>query len=82
MKGMGMARYIYNCYGKKGCIGYFESTPEEDSLDMVDGQMVVGFTGAGYLAFWKRCKEFERACNGKRERSLITDLYTGEEKVW
>lgn len=35
------------------------------------------------LAFWKRCKDFERGLKrGKPVRSVITDTYTGEEKVW
>ena len=77
-----MGRYIYSCEGKGICIGYLESTSDEDRLDMVGDQMAVGFTGAGYLAFWKRCKEFEQKVCGKRQRSVVTDTFTGEEKVW
>ena len=36
----------------------------------------------GYLAFWKRCKEQELHLAWSRARSVITDTYTGEEKVW
>ena len=78
-----MARYVYSCKSKNGeCIGYLESTTEEDKLDMVDDQMAVGFTGNGYLQFWKRCKESELALTEKPYRSVITDTYTGDEKVW
>lgn len=78
-----MARYVYSCESKSGeCIGYFESTTEEDKLEMVDDQMAVGFTGNGYLQFWKRCKESELALTEKPYRSVITDTYTGDEKVW
>ena len=41
--------------------------------------------GNRYLAFWKRCKERERgllAAYPRPCRSVITDTYTGEEKVW
>ncbi len=78
-----MSRYVYSCKGATCCLGYLESTTEEDKLDMVENQMAVGFTGNGYLAFWKRCKDFERGLKrGKPVRSVITDTYTGEEKVW
>lgn len=77
-----MARYNYSCTVNGECVAYFESTTEEDKLDMVDDQMAVRFTGNGYLAFWKRCKEFERSVQGEDRRSVILDTYTGEEKVW
>lgn len=77
-----MARYAYSCESGNGkCLLYLESTTEEDKLDMAGDQTAVGFTGNGYLAFWKRCKEAERELHGRR-RSVITDTYTGEEKVW
>lgn len=81
-----MSRYVYSCCEADGCLLlYLESTVEEDKLDMVENQMAVGFTGNGYLAFWKRCKERERgllAAYPRPCRSVITDTYTGEEKVW
>lgn len=77
-----MERYNYSCTVNGECVGYLESTTEEDKLDMVDDQMAVRFTGNGYLAFWKRCKEFERSVQGEDRRSVILDTYTGEEKVW
>lgn len=77
-----MARYVYTCEGESGCLDYFESTTEEDKMDMVENQTAVAFTGNGYLAFWKRCKEAERDLSETRLRSVITDTYTGEEKVW
>ena len=81
-----MSRYVYSCCKADGCLLlYLESTVEEDKLDMVENQMAVGFTGNGYLAFWKRCKERERgllAAYPRPCRSVITDTYTGEEKVW
>ena len=49
---------------------------------MVEDQTAVGFNGNGYLAFWKRCKEFERNVPGGKRESVITDTYTGDEKVW
>ena len=77
-----MARYVYSCKSKNGeCIGYLESTTEEDKLDMVGDEMAVGFTGNGYLQFWKRCKESEFTVGRKFFRSVITDTYTGDEKV-
>lgn len=80
-----MARYVYSCESSRypgKCIGYLESTTEEDKLDMVEDQTAVRFTGNGYLAFWRRCKEFERNLTERPYRSVITDTYTGEEKVW
>lgn len=75
-----MARYIYSCTVNGECVGYLESTNDEDKLDMMEDQVCVGFTGNGYLAFWKRCKDFERTVQGDKH-SVITDTYTGEEKV-
>ena len=54
-----MARYVYTrevagMEGKSVMDGYLESTPEEDRMDMAGDQIMVGFTGNGYLAFWKR----------------------------
>lgn len=78
-----MARYAYSCESEDGrCLLYLESTTEEEKADRAGNQTMVGFTGNGYLAFWKRCKEAERELHGKRHRSVITDTYTGEEKVW
>lgn len=77
-----MARYVYSCEDEEGCMAYDESTSEEDAMDTVNAGVFVGFTGNGYLAFWKRCKESERKLRRKRRRSVITDTYTGEEKVW
>lgn len=79
-----MARYVYSCERNGRCVGYLESTTEEDKLDMVEDQTAVGFTGNGYLAFWRRCKEYELGLpKGKKpERSVVTDTYTGEERVW
>lgn len=77
-----MGRYIYSCTVNGKCVGYLESTTEEDKLDMVEDQTAVGFNGNGYLAFWKRCKEFERNIPGGKRESVITDTYTGDEKVW
>lgn len=78
-----MARYAYSCEAEDGeCLLYLESTPEEERLDEVNAGVFVGFTGNGYLGFWKRCKESEGGLRRKRRRSVITDTYTGEEKVW
>ncbi|OLR56226.1 hypothetical protein BHK98_09210 [Hornefia porci] len=82
-----MARYIYTreatgIDGRHVMDGYLESSPEEDKMDMVEDQMMVGFTGNGYLAFWKRCKEQELSQAANRARSVITDTYTDEEKIW
>ena len=82
-----MARYVYTrevagMEGKSVMDGYLESTPEEDRMDMAGDQIMVGFTGNGYLAFWKRCREQELHLACSRARSVITDTYTGEEKVW
>lgn len=78
-----MARYVYSASDRDGrCIGYLESTDEEERLDMVGDQIAVRFTGNGYLAFWRRCREFERALGGDRFSSEIDDTYTGESKSW
>lgn len=80
-----MARYVYTCEDRDSgeVLVYLESTPEEDALDEVNAGVLVGFTGNGYLSFWKRCKEAALSLTGHGlRRSVITDTYTGEEKVW
>lgn len=64
-----------------GCIQYMESSTEEDKEDYNDGDLLIDFTGNGYLKFWKRCKMW--CWNNTRNltgEGIITDLYTGEEK--
>lgn len=72
-----MARYVYTCEDRDSgeVLVYLESTPEEDALDEVN-------PGSGYLSFWKRCKEAAQSFIVYVRRSVITDTYTGEEKVW
>ena len=71
-----MSRYVYSCCEADGCLLlYLESTVEEDKLDMVENQMAVGFTGNGYLAFWKRCKERERGLSAPMPLGYHRHIY-------
>lgn len=74
-----MARYCYSYVLDGECVHYLESTTEEDMLESID-DIDVCF-GPGYLEFWKRCRQAQRALP-KGGKSTITDTYTGEQKVW
>ena len=52
-----------------------------------DDAIAVGFSGNGYLSFWTRCRRAAEALpNGVKYaaggRCVITDTFTGEEKIW
>lgn len=64
-----------------------ESEPAEDAMDEFDDEIAVGFSGNGYLSFWTRCRRAAEALpNGVKYaaggRCVITDTFTGEEKIW
>lgn len=78
-----MARYTYTASDKGGkCVGYLESTTDEEKLDVIGDEIAVGFTGNGYLRFWRRCKELELTLDCELAASEIIDTYTGESKRW
>ena len=75
-----MARYHYTRENENGVVLYLESEPAEDEI-------AVGFSGNGYLSFWTRCRRAAEALpNGLKYaaggRCVITDTFTGEEKIW
>lgn len=75
-----MARYHYTRENENGVVLYLESEPAEDAI-------AVGFSGNGYLSFWTRCRRAAEALpNGVKYaaggRCVITDTFTGEEKIW
>lgn len=56
-------------------------------MDEFDDEIAVGFSGNGYLSFWTRCRRAAEALpNGLKYaaggRCVITDTFTGEEKIW
>lgn len=76
-----MSRYVFSAVNLRGeCVEYLESTSEEDKKDMTEELVCVGFTGNGYLDFWKRCKESVADSTADGIICTITDTYTGEEK--
>ena len=82
-----MARYHYTRENKNGVVLYLESEPAEDAMDEFDDEIAVGFSGNGYLSFWTRCRKAAEALpNGLKYaaggRCVITDTFTGEEKIW
>jgi len=84
---MGMARYHYTRENENGVVLYLESEPAEDAMDEFDDEIAVGFSGNGYLSFWTRCRKAAEALpNGLKYaaggRCVITDTFTGEEKIW
>lgn len=84
---MSMARYHYTRENENGVVLYLESEPAEDAMDEFDDEIAVGFSGNGYLSFWTRCRRAAEALpNGLKYaaggRCVITDTFTGEEKIW
>ena len=84
---MNMARYHYTRENENGVVLYLESEPAEDAMDEFDDEIAVGFSGNGYLRFWTRCRRAAEALpNGLKYaaggRCVITDTFTGEEKIW
>ena len=84
---MNMARYHYTRENENGVVLYLESEPAEDAMDEFDDEIAVGFSGNGYLSFWTRCRRAAEALpNGVKYaaggRCVITDTFTGEEKIW
>ena len=84
---MSMARYHYTRENENGVVLYLESEPAEDAMDVSDDAIAVGFSGNGYLSFWTRCRRAAEALpNGVKYaaggRCVITDTFTGEEKIW
>ena len=84
---MSMARYHYTRENENGVVLYLESEPAEDAMDEFDDEIAVGFSGNGYLRFWTRCRRAAEALpNGLKYaaggRCVITDTFTGEEKIW
>lgn len=84
---MSMARYHYTRENENGVVLYLESEPAEDAMDVSDDAIAVGFSGNGYLSFWTRCRRAAEALpNGLKYaaggRCVITDTFTGEEKIW
>lgn len=84
---MNMARYHYTRENENGVVLYLESEPAEDAMDEFDDEIAVGFSGNGYLSFWTRCRKAAEALpNGLKYaaggRCVITDTFTGEEKIW
>lgn len=82
-----MARYHYTRENENGVVLYLESEPAEDAMDEFDDEIAVGFSGNGYLRFWTRCRRAAEALpNGLKYaadgRCVITDTFTGEEKIW
>lgn len=82
-----MARYHYTRENENGVVLYLESEPAEDAMDEFDDEIAVGFSGNGYLSFWTRCRRAAEALpNGLKYaaggRCVITDTFTGEEKIW
>ena len=75
------ARYNFTCtrLADNENLKYEESAPEEDALCERDD---VSFAGAGYLKFWKRCKQWlmDNRLDGSTVRAIILDTFTGEEK--
>ena len=72
---------------ENGVVLYLESEPAEDAMDEFDDEIAVGFSGNGCLRFWTRCRRAAEALpNGLKYaaggRCVITDTFTGEEKIW
>lgn len=82
-----MARYHYTRENENGVVLYLESEPAEDAMDEFDDEIAVGFSGNGYLSFWTRCRRAAEALPNSLKyaaggRCVITDTFTGEEKIW
>ncbi len=82
-----MARYHYTRENENGVVLYLESEPAEDAMDVSDDAIAVGFSGNGYLSFGRGAAGRRKALpNGVKYaaggRCVITDTFTGEEKIW
>ena len=78
-----MSMYAFTLVEDGEVKAYAESTEEEEQLDLTEDGLAINFTGNGYLAFWKRCKQILAKVSdrsAKHRRAYITDLYSGQVK--